>query len=194
VLGPATVAFAFIAIGLLGAADASDWLFPEPVHYFGLMLAVVGVGLVTGAVAGRARWLIAIGLLLTPVVLLAAVVAPFDLSSFEAGDREFTPAADDLKREYKLTAGSLTVDLRDIELGSQQEIEIDFEVIAGELIIIVPVEAGVSVDANVSFGELNLFGEVRDGVGVNAEATFAGEGTFIIEARTVFGTVDVIRR
>lgn len=193
-LGRATLALGFLAVGALAVADVGEWLFPEPVHYLALMLAVAAVGLLAGAVVGRARWLIVIGVLLTPAVLVASVISAIDLSAFEFGDRLVIPVGDDVESEYRLAAGSLTVDLREVDLSPSEEISIDIQVGAGELVVIVPAGAGLVIDAAVGAGVVDLLGTERDGIGVSEEMVLEGSGTFVIDAQTVFGTVQIIQR
>ena len=45
----------------------------EPRHYVALATVGVGAGLVVGAFAGRARWLIIVGAILVPVMLTSPV-------------------------------------------------------------------------------------------------------------------------
>ncbi len=193
VLGRMTVALMLIAAGALAAADAGGWLVPEPVHYLAALLAVIGLGLLVGAVVGRARWLIIVGVLLIPPALVASVVSDLHFTG-EVGERHVTVSAGDIDREYRLAAGSLTIDFRKVGLAPQENVTVDIEVGAGELIVIVPADAGLIVEASVGIGSLVILGRERAGIGVSDAVNESGNGTFIIGARTGFGTVSIVRR
>lgn len=193
VLGRMTFALVLIAAGALAAADAGGWLFPEPVHYLAAILAVIGFGLLVGAVAGRARWLIIVGVLLIPPALVASVLPNVDFTG-EVGERYFTVSAGDINTQYRLAAGSLTIDFREVGLAPQEDVAVDIEVGAGELIVIVPADAGLLIEASVGIGSLDLLGRQRDGIGLSDTVNESGNGTFIIDARTGFGTVSIVRR
>ena len=121
VLGRMTVALVFIAAGALAAAEAGGWLFPEPVHYLAAILAMIALGLLVGSVVGRARWLIIVGVLLIPLALVASVLPDLDFSG-EVGERHLVLSAGDIDSQYRLAAGSLTIDFREVGLGPQQDV------------------------------------------------------------------------
>ena len=192
VLGRATLALVFMIVGGLTAADAAGWLHPEPVHYLATLLAMVGLGLLVGAVIGRARGLIIVGVLLIPPALVASVVPNIDFTG-EVGERHITVTTGNIDGRYRLAAGSLTVDFRSVSLAPQEDVAVEIEVGAGELIIIVPPNAGLRVEASVGIGSLDLLGRERDGVGLSDAINESGNGTLVINARTGFGTVSIVR-
>ena len=102
--------------------------------------------------------------------------------------------AGDVDRQYRLAAGSLTIDFREVGLAPQEDVAVDIEVGAGELIVIVPADAGLLVEASVGIGSLDLLGRERAGIGLSDTVNVSGNGTFIISARTGFGTVSIVRR
>ena len=71
VLGAMTVSFAVLVVGIVAGADVLGADVP-PVVYLAAPLAVLGLGLLVGAMVGRARWLLAIAI---PLALLTALVA-----------------------------------------------------------------------------------------------------------------------
>jgi hypothetical protein len=95
-LGTLTMAFLLISLGGLALADIAGWLYPEAWHYVAVTVGVVGIGLLVGTLFGRARWLIVVGLVLTPLLLVtaaAAAVFPSWSIGGDVGDREFRPVA-----------------------------------------------------------------------------------------------------
>jgi len=118
----------------------------------GLVIAC-GVGLVGGAFRGGARWLIGPALLLS---LPLAAVAATDLDLRGTwGDRTYTPTTvQELERGYDMGAGSMRVDLRDVDLppGSTT---LPLELGAGEIQVLVPPGVCVLTDARVRMGAVD---------------------------------------
>ena len=141
---------------------------------------------------GRARWLIIVGVLLIPLALVASVLPDLDFSG-EVGERHLVLSSGDIDSQYRLAAGSLTIDFREVGLGPQQDVSVDISVGAGQLIVIVPADAGLLVEASVGIGSLDLLGRERAGIGLSDVVNESGKGTLIIDARTGFGTVSIVR-
>ena len=74
------------------------------------------------------------------------------------------------------------------------DVSVDIEVGVGELVVIVPADAGLVVEASVGVGSLDLLGRERAGIGLSGRVNESGKGTFIISVRTGFGTVSIVRR
>jgi phage shock protein PspC (stress-responsive transcriptional regulator) len=195
ILGQLTLAAALIAIGGLALLDAAGVLFPGFVHYVALALGVVGAGLLVGTIFGRARWLILIGLLLVPVLLVASVVPGWTFSG-EAGDAFYRPLSieeiDQIGEEYELAAGSLQIDLTslDVEPGAAR-IPLKVKIGAGEIRILVPAGVPALVDASVGIGALDLFGDDRAGLGVSSIADSGSPPVFLITAEAGVGRIVV---
>ncbi len=192
-LGRFTLAAILIAVGTLALLDNADVIYPEARHYLGTVIAVAGLGLIVGAWVGRARGLIALGILLLPALLVAHVVrVPF---SGDVGEEVYFPeSAAAVAPTYRLGAGDLLVDLRDVDATGSV---VDFEatVGAGRLRVIVPEDATVYVEGRVGFGELIVFGLSRGGVGREySTSPPAGADSYIfVRAEAGFGQVEVIR-
>jgi len=192
ILGRLTIAATFVAVGGLALLDAAGVLFPGFVHYVALTLGVVGVGLAIGAFFGRARWLIAVGLLLVPVLALASVVPRWSFTG-ETGDVYYNVGSiHEIADEYELAAGSLVLDLTSFEAepGAVRR-EVDVSIGAGEIEIFVPTGEPIRVNASVGVGVIDLFGDERVGLGVDASADVASPPVLIINAETGFGAVTV---
>lgn len=111
-------------------------------------LLVVGAGLLVGTWFGRARWLLAVGLLL--VLALAATAAAERAGLQEGvGAREWRP---DGSSSYRHGAGEAVLDLQRLEPGEQAEI--DARVGVGELVVLLPPDVGVRVTAQVGVGAI----------------------------------------
>jgi len=125
-------------------------------------------------------------------------------SSFTAGERSHTITdVTDLDDPYALGAGSLVLDLRDLDFGPEPAdgpVELSAQVTFGELIVRVPDHVRVRGDARVAFGEVAHFGRT-DG-GVNPRAVFdeaattgdVGDGDVLeLDLRVAFGQIEVRR-
>ena len=200
-LGRITLAAALIAVGLLGLLDAVvTGLDAHPRHYTALLAAVIGAGLVVGAWFGRPYGLAALGILLTPVMLLTPVVEKVDfgriagLGSFEYERTYHRPAtADEAEGVYRLGAGVMVIDLREVDLGGRAlEIEADLEL--GELIVLLPGGAAADVTGQVAAGSLQVEDYVLEGVNLEAVRRLEGAGgRLFLYAEVGIGSLDVYR-
>ena len=110
---------ALLAAGTLIALDVAGAIEVSAVTVIATALAVVAAGLLVGTFLGRSRGLIALGVVLV-LVLIPLAALPDDIdwnAGAGAGDRVYrVTTVDDLKPEYELGAGSLTLDLRRLDL------------------------------------------------------------------------------
>jgi hypothetical protein len=185
---------ALAVAGLLATLDQAGALSLRPGQYMGLILAILGGGMLVGAWMGRARWLAIPALLLLPVVIAASLIhVPFR-GGF--GERAYIPATtSDLRPEYRMIAGHLTVDLSRLDLGAST-VTVRASVVAGRLDVIVPQGQTVVVTGTVSAGTADLFGQHRDGSSVPLalfEPGTAGTGTLRLDLGTTYGYVRVMQ-
>lgn len=171
-LGRIVIASVLIVIGGVSLLDNLDVIDPGFRHYVAAGVLVVGLGLIVGTFFGRARGLIALGLLVLPLLLLAAAIrVPL---SGEYGDRSFAPAtATELRPTYELSGGQIRLDLRQLD-AFPADATVDVELGVGELVVWVPDDVDVDVDASVGIGAMELFGERSDGFGVDDTVQRAG--------------------
>ena len=195
ILGQLTIAATLIGVGGLALLDAAGILYPGFVHYAALALGVVGAGLLVGTIFGRARWLIVIGLLLVPVLLVASVIPSWSFNG-EVGDEFFRPATlAQIRQPYELAAGSLYIDLTSLdedEIDSAvRAVDIEVQIGAGEIQIDVPRGLAVSVEASVGVGVVDLFGDERAGLGVSSSAITGSPPVLFITAEAGAGSIVV---
>jgi predicted membrane protein len=141
-----------------------DLLFP-------IALVLVGVALVVASRSGaRPSGLIAAGVVLTGVMVIGSVIE-FPLGG-GVGEREERPAAvAELREEYQLGIGQLTVDLTDLstaQLGADARTRVRVGI--GQLVVIVPEGLAVQVEARATVGNVRVFEEEEAGFGVEREA------------------------
>ncbi|MPZ54443.1 MAG: PspC domain-containing protein, partial [Acidimicrobiia bacterium] len=93
-LGRLTLAVVFVTVAVIGALVLLDLASFAPGHLWAVALGVIGVGLLIGTFVGRARWLILLGVLLTPLAL-AAPVGSFSIEgealTIDAGEYSISP-------------------------------------------------------------------------------------------------------
>jgi hypothetical protein len=130
----------------------------------GLVIAC-GVGLVAGAFRGGARWLIFPALVLA---LPLGVVAAADLDVRGTwGDRTFRPGTiADVEHGFKMGAGSMKVDLRDVVLP-QGRTDLPLKLGLGEIQVLVPEDMCVTSDAHIGMGAMNSGEGEQGGVDVD---------------------------
>jgi phage shock protein PspC (stress-responsive transcriptional regulator)/predicted membrane protein len=206
-LGRLTFGLALVTVGLLWLLDISAPVTIGIGRLLAAGLLVLGLGLLVGAFAGRARWLILPAALLTPVVLLASVVTPIawtnlDVRADGVGERIERPATvEDAASGYQLGAGSLRLDLTELaleDLEAAGTTTIAVQVGAGEVIVVVPDDVSVAATGRVGAGEVSLFRTTDSGLGVQRSDSFTptgapldGDATIVLDVQVGFGTVEV---
>ena len=146
ILGRLTIAVAMVAIGVVALLDVTGILAPTAMHYLGIGLGVIALGLLVGSFWGRAKWLVIPGLLLLPLLLAARFSQlTWDYSYTNQVIRPLE--VDDLLPEYRADSGSLVLDMRALDLDGAA-VAVEVSVGAGELIVELP--EGVAVDSLVT--------------------------------------------
>jgi phage shock protein PspC (stress-responsive transcriptional regulator) len=170
ILSRSTIGLALVTAGLLWLLRVADVIVIGPGQVLAAALLVVGLGLLIGSWAGRGRGLIGVGLVLLPIVLIAQLVAPqsFTLGEFRQGVGEAVLApteVEDLEPTYQVGAGTLTLDLSELELTGTHQVRV--QVGFGEAVIVVPDDVTVEVTGQVGGGELTAFGRRSSGLAVD---------------------------
>ena len=184
------VTFSLLAV-LVGAAT----LFGLSVTTgLALALLLTGGALIVGAWRGRARWLIPLGLVLS-VALAGASLIDVPVRG-GAGDIAYRPlTVDEIHTPYRLGAGELVVDLRDIDFDGQT-VTVVASVAAGHVVVDLPPDVAVDVDAHVGAGNVMIFGRQWEGVDIGRhmnESGREGAGRLILRAKAGVGVVEVRR-
>ncbi|WP_025616671.1 PspC domain-containing protein [Salinispora cortesiana] len=200
-LGGVTFSLVFLILGLLTVLDLTGVPALGPSAYFAAVLAIIGLGLLAGAWFGRARWLIALGLI-TAAALGVATVAESDRFRAVNTAVNWAPANHaELASRYENIVGNSLLDLRSVDFTGKHS-EITVEVIAGEAVVILPPNVDTTVTATVSVGDAVVFDQPvnkRDGStgslheSSDLGADGPGGGTLRLFVHVDFGQLEVTR-
>ncbi len=198
-LASATLAAALIATGVAVGLDRADAVDVSSAQAAAVALTVLGLGLVVGAFAGRARSLIVPAIVLVPFVATLGTLDHLGLDPFDStGDRTYHVdgvADPDLRPAYHLGTGELRLDLSRFDpAGSTVAVRADVAV--GALRVWVPEDVEVAVRGQVAAGDLSVVGAEHDGRGVDERFVVpgvAGRGRIDLDLEVGFGVVRVVR-
>jgi phage shock protein PspC (stress-responsive transcriptional regulator) len=193
-LGRITIGMMLIGMGILAILDNIPALAlePQPRHYMALAVTILGLGLVVGGFAGRARGLILLGIVLVPTMLFSPVFE-YNWNS-EDFNREIRPLTfAELADSYTIDVGSIVIDLRRLPWDGE-EIDLDVEVDAGNIEIIIPDGVGLVGEASLDVGQVTALGQVSAGLG-RPSLTFdepGSRGTLDLSAIADVGNISII--
>ena len=198
-LGLLTFSLILLVIGGLALADMTALDIPAPV-YVAASLAVVGLCLVLGTWFGRARSMIALGVLLTLALGIVGAADRVDRNWDGGGTVEWSPpTVVDIQDRYAHDFGDATLDLSNVDFTDGQTVSTAVELNFGTLEVIVPPNVDVRVNAEVSLGSARVFDDNLDGIHSSGEAIAddgadgPGGGLLLIDAHVSFGDMEVHR-
>jgi len=180
-------------IGLLALTTNVTGAEVELGQFFGVAMAVIGIGLVVGTRWGHARLLILLGLLLLPFATAATYIsAPLE-GGF--GGHQFTPTSvGELRDEYRLVGGALVLDLTEMEVADDP-IVIAASVAVGGLYVKLPSDAGLELDAAVGAGDMLILDAWQFGSDLTDRLVRTGDGpTFVLDLEAGVGGIQVETR
>ncbi len=157
----------------------------------GIVIAA-GAALVAAAFAGGARWLVLPALAIAlPLAFVSA--AGIDLEG-GFGERHERPATvGELRQGYRLGAGELVVDLRELDLPAGDR-RLSVRVGAGHVLILVPKDVCVASTATVGVGHVAVFDRHGSGLDVDwRDARRADEGAsrLVLDGKVGVGLLEV---
>jgi hypothetical protein len=186
--GPSLIVLGVLWLLAVSPLDVTWGLvLPVSIIVVGLLVLVMGP-------RGAADGLVGLGIVLSVVALTVALLpVPTSLS---AGDRTHRPPdLALLETEHALGAGSLTVDLRELDLEAGVT-DLSARVTFGELVVKVPEGAVLAGAAQVSFGEISALGREQAGVAPSLQfdsATDADGAVLRLDLQVGFGRIEVTR-
>lgn len=186
----------WLSFGLALAATGISWLLldtgaahPSPGQMFALPLSILGIGLLVGAIFGRARWTILLGLLLIPVVVVASII-PTPITG-RYTDRHLTVRkANQVQSTYQQSGGNLVFDFTKLGVGEHPP-AIHATVGFGEIQVMLP--RGMSADITGTVGLGNVVTPTSDVNGLGVSGAFHRDGLSPIRLilEVGFGSVTV---
>jgi hypothetical protein len=165
-LGRLILGLVLVGIGVIWLLEALDVVNVSFLAVLPAALIVIGIVLVVAARTGRHSGLIALGVIIAVILTIAS---SFDIRlRGGVGDRTERPAtAADLQREYHLSMGQLTIDLRALNLpDSAGTRKVKATVGMGQLTVRVPNDALLIATGHVGAGQVTIFGRQNSGLDV----------------------------
>ncbi|GIG89564.1 PspC domain-containing protein [Plantactinospora endophytica] len=151
-LGGATFSMIFVAIGMVAILDLTNAIRVQPSTYFAAVLVTIALGLLVGAWFGRARWLIALGLVAACALGISTVAESYTRLHSEE-DVLWAPASYAvLADRYETRLGKATLDLTRIDF-TNEDARVNVDVNLGELKVILPPTVDVTVRLDVNAGD-----------------------------------------
>lgn len=163
-LGRLTFGFMALGLGILAIFDnTTELVSADARHYVALAITILGAGLLVGAFAGRARWLILVGLLAIPGLLASMA---FDWGWRGDGiDRHIIPTTfTELRPSYTYDVGEIVIDLTHLP-WSDNDIEIVASLDAGNIHVLVPEDVAITGSAVADVGRVSGPGNESFGIG-----------------------------
>ncbi|MBI4260916.1 MAG: hypothetical protein HY658_10160 [Actinobacteria bacterium] len=183
-----------IVLGLAWLLDAVGAVDVSVATGLAALLIVVGVALLVLARTGRNKGLIVFGSILALLMALASAV-DVELAG-GVGQRDVRARAfADVRGEYRLAVGQLTVNLSDVDDLPAGTTVIDMSVGIGQLVVILPPDTPVVVQGHVGAGQLKLLDREDSGIDVDARVSDGGgsEGSLRLTLSVGLGQVEVRR-
>jgi hypothetical protein len=192
------MSLALLSIGTLAVVGMASGSVPAAA-YFAAALAAVGVGLLTGAWIGRARWLIAPGILLSLALAVSTAVPHFGPMERGGGDITWRPTSvAEISDSYAHGVGSVTLDLTGVDFTDHSK-SVDVHVNFGDLHVLLPANVDATVTGQVDTGDGHIFDADWSGVRTAAHtvtdngADGPGGGRLTLTLKVNVGTLEVSR-
>lgn len=209
-VAPVTFGAALLTLGTMWLLATLGVAAVTTTRVLAATLLVLGVGLLVGAFRGRGRGLVATGLLLAPVVLVATVAPqlPGGFGALRLDDGGLRIEGEDaravrpetlaaLPGSYEFAAGRATVDLRALtpaDVAAAGTTTLDVEFGAGELTVLLPEDVTVDVAVELGIGRVRIAGTETSGVGLDRRTVLdGGAGVLVVRIEQGVGTVTVSR-
>lgn len=198
-LGAATFSLIFLALGVWAVLDLSNVVDVGASAYFAAALVTIALGLLVGTWFGRARWLIALGLVTTAALGVATVAESYDRIWSIDGDVTWAPADySELADRYESNFGGAMLDLRAVDF-TNRDTQVTVVINFGEAMVVLPPEVDVTTVADVNAGDANVLGSRSTGVNGRLRETTdlgpdgAGGGKLRLYIHVNAGNLEVTR-
>lgn len=193
-LAALTFGLLFIGAGAIGIVIAAGGTI-EPTYVFAIGLLVIGAALVLSTWFGRSFVLIPLGLLMTGLLSVSAVIdVPITGGVGERTERPLTVT--DLEEEYHLGMGELQLDLTRVDFDRGTVHTVKATVGLGHLLVRVPRDVVVEIQGRAGLGEVRILDDRDGGVRVDRDTTLpaAGENPprIVLDLEVGAGQVEVV--
>jgi hypothetical protein len=141
------------------------------------------------------RIAIAFGTIVALILVAAAVFAAiFHVHLGRGiGDRNYVVAGtDELRRNYRLGIGDMTVDLSNVRF-KVGETHVGARVDVGDLRVVVPQNVALQVHGDAQLGQVEVLGDSADGRNVDRSVDQIGKRVVVLDAHVGVGRVRVVR-
>jgi phage shock protein PspC (stress-responsive transcriptional regulator) len=179
-----------LTIGAATVIGALVWLLNESANNrgawaFGWATVVLGLGMVVGTFAGRARWLIVPAMATTVAAVTASALGFAGVGlDHRSGDRtEFVGAGSTVAARYRTGIGSFKLIFSDSTGDATTEIDVG----VGDLTVDVPDNARVQIDARVGIGSIEALGSTSNGYRRSLTLDDKTDGTKLIKLKLRVG-------
>ena len=194
-LGRMTFFLILVAIGIVALLDLNG-VAVQLSTYFAAALATIAAGLLVGSWFGRARGLIALGVLATIGLAVSSAGERWGAPMRETEWRPLTVSA--IADRYETPVGDATLDLRAVDFtGAQQATTVKMG--GGRLIVMLPPTVDVTATVAVDHGRVRLFGREWNGTELgqqevrNLGVDGSGGGGLRLDLDVTMGDVEVVR-
>jgi phage shock protein PspC (stress-responsive transcriptional regulator) len=192
-LGLVTVSLTALVSGVLvwSSLGGADGLTPGRITAIALMMT--GAGLVVGTWFGRARWLVAVGLLLS-IAVGGAFAADAAGATLKGGVGQRTWVVDQARpqQDYALGIGEARLDLSQLPTDGSHLV-VHAKVSLGHLVIIVPDGVPIRVHAKLRVGQISEFGSslVNGNGTLERTRSYGPSGDPRVEVEATMGTGEI---
>lgn len=197
-LGAVTFSMIFVALGAVAILDLTNAVQIWPSTYFAAVLVTIALGLLVGTWFGRARWLIALGLVAACALGVSSLAESYSQIR-EDGTVTWAPADHTaLADRYETRFGDATLDLTQLDFTGQDR-QVTAEVSVGRLVVMLPREVDVTVLVKTHAGEAEVLGKFFSGVPEMTRTVTdlgpdgTGGGTLRLYLRVDAGKAEVLR-
>jgi hypothetical protein len=195
ILAPLTLSALLVFIGVVSFLDAANFISVDPAVVAAISLGAIGIALLVGAVFGRARGLILLGLVVT---VACSFFATLDVPVRGGiGNRLYNPGTETAVRDqYRLGIGRLEVNLRHVPWSRGTTRTVKARLGIGLIVVDVPKNVALVLDGHAGAGEVDLTTrQVNDWAADDHVRLPAPEGAPVlhIDARVGIGQVQVYR-
>jgi hypothetical protein len=165
--------------------------------YVAVALGTIGFGLIVGTWFGRARWLIAPGLVLAVILNVGGAVQDWSDRHPQRAQVWQPTSVAEIDDTYHLDVGSARLDLSRVDFTGHK-VAIDVNVDVGNLVVVLPPDVDANVDVSVDLGDAQIFREHIGGADRKRSITDYGAdgpggGQVDINAAVNFGKLEVTR-